>query len=1160
MGCEKSGEHSVSSPRTEPHDLDRSLNLAILNPVHLVDSSRSAPHPSYQGSIRYDIGMSNSPDNIELIARAKGGSQADLEALCQHVRAILEARLVDDSSRDITARPHPIASNIDQAMVVLTQQISAFSGTTEKELVQWLDRQLDQINADPRPDDETLHGQATLVVRTGDLEDPNQTLGRSDKAMRENVTDAPSPSDLTVGRSDETQHVKKTDKHASPAQADTIGRADVTLNRPLHEQVTLDATNMVNQGVATGGAEAKGSHSESDGGRPFGDYELLDLIAKGGMGVVYRARQRKLNRIVALKMILAGQFADEVDVKRFYGEAEAAARLRHRNIVGIHEVGECEGQHFFSMEFIDGQSLSQLVRENPLPPNQAAMIVQDIAAAMQYAHEQDILHRDLKPSNVLLDESNEPMITDFGLAKQVEGQSQLTMSGAIVGTPSYMPPEQASAQTDKVGVRSDVYSTGAILYELLTGTPPFRAATPFETIRQVLEREPISPRVVNSSIPVDLETICLKCLQKDPAARYATSQELADELRRFLAGEPIQARPISAIHRVWRWCKKNKVVSGISAAAVLLLCAFIVSLMIYASTSQRLLAKADHALEETLSSVNELFVIVSESRLLNEPGAKQLREDLLLKARNIYQRIHERQSDAPRIRHQLALSHYRVGRIMEELRSPDQAKQAYDKALSMQLQLITENPDNLEYLYDLSNTQNFLGRLEGGSMENPEQGLNWFEEVKRNRIELVRRAKDSAEYRRKLASVYMSCGLLMMKMGKSDLAKVEFDTAQEKRAALREQLLTRLKDGSIPQQESLDRRKTLILVNEDLAMGYHNLGMLAMQSMEKSLAALERETQKRKKGGKSDKDKLKTHVANAVRFRKRCIAHHQDSDKALGRAIEADKENLENKYRRAVFRRALGDAHNSEVIEELGKKDENGEDLVIEHAIGNLDEVLKHYEQAQTILQELVQENPRSSNYRSALAGLQAPSLARLYCDLGKVKLGFATFDKATKHFERLSQTIGSVPRYRFDLAKTHRGVGEQHTVTAEQMELRAKIADWEKPLKSFQQSKAILTKLCIDDPKKTSYKTELNGVNQDIVDIALAIHDVGLQTAGLLKKQKQVKPNDWDRPLLWLSKSKTILVQVRDEAKTKKVRDGIEKLLEHLDKDLAKLRKSKGG
>jgi len=316
--------------------------------------------------------------------------------------------------------------------------------------------------------------------------------------------------------------------------------------------------------------------------RYFGDYELLEEIARGGMGVVYKARQVTLNRIVALKMILAGQLAGEEDVQRFHAEAEAAAGLDHPGIVPIFEVGEHEGQHYFSMGFVEGSSLSAKVADGPLPPKEAAEYTKKVAEAVAFAHEQGVIHRDLKPANVLLDANDEPRVTDFGLAKKVEGDSGLTATGQILGTPGYMPPEQAAGKLDEVTETADVYSLGAILYNLLTARPPFQADNPLDTLMQVLEQEPVAPQRLNTKVDLDLQTIALKCLEKEPRRRYGSAQELVDELDRFLKGEPILARPISQTARAWRWCKRKPVVAG--------LCATVAALVLFVAVASPLVA------------------------------------------------------------------------------------------------------------------------------------------------------------------------------------------------------------------------------------------------------------------------------------------------------------------------------------------------------------------------------------------------------------------------------------------------------------------------------------------------------------------------------------------------------------------------------------------
>lgn len=337
----------------------------------------------------------------------------------------------------------------------------------------------------------------------------------------------------------------------------------------------------------------------------FGDYEILGEIARGGMGVVYKARQSRLNRIVAVKMILSGELASQESISRFFTEAQAAATLDHPGIVPVYEIGQHEGKHYFTMGYVEGQSLAQKVAQGPLDVQQAAMMTLKITEAIAYAHSHGVIHRDLKPANVLLDSHEEPKVTDFGLARKIDQDSGITHTGAVMGTPSYMPPEQAAGRTNQVGPRSDVYSLGAILYCLLTGNPPFRAATPIETMKQVLEKEPLSVHTMNSEVPKDLETICHKCLQKDPANRYDSATALALDLKRFLQGEPIEARSISFAERSWRWAKRHPLVVSVYALTFLLCCFALISWTAFSdSLTTRRIGQIQKGFDKFLDAAN----------------------------------------------------------------------------------------------------------------------------------------------------------------------------------------------------------------------------------------------------------------------------------------------------------------------------------------------------------------------------------------------------------------------------------------------------------------------------------------------------------------------------------------------------------------------------
>ena len=334
----------------------------------------------------------------------------------------------------------------------------------------------------------------------------------------------------------------------------------------------------------------------------FGDYELLAEVARGGMGVVFKARQKSLGRTVALKMILAGQLASPADVQRFRNEAAAAAQLDHSSIVPIYDIGECQGQHYYAMAYVAGSNLQQRVKQGPFLPHEAAELVSRIADAVHFAHEKGIVHRDLKPQNILLDGDGQPKVTDFGLAKRLEGDG-LTMTGDVLGTPAYMAPEQAAGRSREADRAVDIYALGAILYCLLTARPPFQAATLAETLRQVIEAEPVSPRLLNSGVPRDLETICLKCLQKQPARRYTTARALAEDLRRFGKHEPILARPVSTTEHVWKWVRRQPLLAGLFAFSSLAVVALIAVMSV---SNVKLRAKTEYAeQQQKLATKNE---------------------------------------------------------------------------------------------------------------------------------------------------------------------------------------------------------------------------------------------------------------------------------------------------------------------------------------------------------------------------------------------------------------------------------------------------------------------------------------------------------------------------------------------------------------------------
>jgi WD40 repeat protein len=370
-------------------------------------------------------------------------------------------------------------------------------------------------------------------------------------------------------------------------------------------------------------------------------YEVLDVLGWGGMGVVYRAWQQRLNRIVALKMVHAGAQASPQVLARFRVEAEAVARLHHPNIVQIHEVGQHAGSPFLVLELVDGPSLSHALAGTPQPARRGAELVEALARAVHSAHRQGVVHRDLTPANILLSADGAPKITDFGLAKIVIGGGDLrTQTGELLGTPSYMAPEQAASRHEAIGAATDVYALGAILYDVLTGRPPFKAESPLETLRQVTNDEPVPPSRLRPRLPGDLETICLKCLRKEPAQRYPSATALADDLERFLHGRPIRARRSGRAERAWRWCRRNRAVASLLACVATLLAGIAIAASIAATRlkvqrdlAHKNLERAQVAERDALAKLGDSYLAQAEAgRFSGRVGQRYASLDALAQA------------------------------------------------------------------------------------------------------------------------------------------------------------------------------------------------------------------------------------------------------------------------------------------------------------------------------------------------------------------------------------------------------------------------------------------------------------------------------------------------------------------------------------------------
>jgi tetratricopeptide (TPR) repeat protein len=428
-------------------------------------------------------------------------------------------------------------------------------------------------------------------------------------------------------------------------------------------------------------------------------YEILAELGRGGAGVVYKARQVALDRIVALKVLASGHNAAPIELARFQSEAEAVARLRHPHIVPIHEVGQADGRPYFVLEYLPGGSLAARLGNQPAQPRQAAEMMRTLARAIHYAHQNGIIHRDLKPGNILLDADGTPKVADFGLARRLDLEEaalrdRLTPSGVIMGTPSYMAPEQADGQTRHLGPAADIYALGGILYEMLTGRPPFLGVTLTETLLQVLDAEPIAPRRLRPHIPRDLETICLRCLQKGPASRYPSAEALADDLGRFLDGQPIHARPVGRGERLLKWARRRPAQAALLAVVALALilgAAGVIWHQIQLGHKNDSLSKALAEEERQRRRNLELLRLTLEveegygdyldEKLQPLPHLTDLRRQLLERRLAFYRPILEREPDDPQMRQTQGLAQLAVGVIQQKLERFDQAEQSYRAAL-----------------------------------------------------------------------------------------------------------------------------------------------------------------------------------------------------------------------------------------------------------------------------------------------------------------------------------------------------------------------------------------------------------------------------------------------------------------------------------------------
>ncbi len=730
------------------------------------------------------------------------------------------------------------------------------------------------------------------------------------KAETHRNTDAPSHDDVTAETQIETPSSRTT--------KNTNSRVDVVASPRAHREIPP----------------------------VLGDYELLEELGKGGMGVVFRARQRSMNRIVALKVIRPDRLANmaassrQRAIERFRIEAAAAARISHDNLVAVYEVGCDAGCHYLSMRYVEGPSLSELVRKNPADNRQAANWIEPICRAVHAVHRQQVLHRDLKPQNILLDNATgRTLLTDFGLAKLAEDEDGMTQTGETMGTPAYMSPEQFR-DAAHVTVAADVYSLGATLYCLLSGRPPFQASSGMQTMQQVLEVDALSLRQLNPAVDRDLETICMKCLEKEPLRRYASAELLADELKRYLDGRPILSRPLNVLERVLRWSRRNPLPAALIGVTFVAIVVAMAALGVSNVRTEAARKKSEESFQEAMSAVNDFFTRVSEERLLNEPGLQEVRHDLLKKARDYYEKFLKQRGDDPSLKSELAATQFRMGLILEELGTPEAALDWFVKARETQKSQAAAQPDSLEQTRTLSNTINAMGRASAklGRLDDAAEHFREAERLREGLIAQTKNADDKFELIRLHANCGMNLGVIERQRQNLDEAKLRYEVAQTQR------------EKALPQKPK-DRA-----MRRDLAKGFHNLANLAID--------------------RGDADAVRDNIGKAIEL--------------LEKLVQENARDLDDQYLLSLCYRLRGDQ-----FADLIASDQQAFPAAQED-----------YSQALRGVQRLSDLNPSVQKYLRELVGLLV-NLGQLDAQRERREEAIAHFRKAQAILQTLAQQSG---------------------------------------------------------------------------------------------------------------------------------------------------------
>jgi tetratricopeptide (TPR) repeat protein/tRNA A-37 threonylcarbamoyl transferase component Bud32 len=748
-------------------------------------------------------------------------------------------------------------------------------------------------------------------------------------------------------------------------------------------------------------------------------YEVLTLLGRGGMGVVYKARQKRLNRFVALKMLRGGVHAGPELRARFHVEAEALASLQHPNIVQIYEVDEHAGCPYIAMEFVEGGTLHDLLDGRPAAPRAAAELVETLARAMHAAHLRGIVHRDLKPANILMRRSDgpdsasrggpvwgsgievarfTPKVTDFGLAKHLaEGKGQ-TATGVIMGTPSYMAPEQARGRVREIGPPTDVYSLGAILFEVLTGRPPFEGQSGVDTLNRVVTEEPPAPSRLRPKVPRDLETICLKCLEKDPARRYGSAEHLADDLRRYLGGEPVAARPAGPGERLVKWVRRRPTraaLYGVTAAASVLM------LGTFAWSYTRILAERNQkekSLQVARKAVDDLYTKMASERLFDEPQLDPLCQELLEKASTLYEELAREHGDNPDVRRDAALAWFRLGEIHRLRDQRREAEEAYGEAIARQEELRRTDPGEPRHRQDLANSHNWLGEVLREEGRSPEAAEGHYRAALELQGQLVADRSGDATCRMEMARSHYNLAIVERETGRPAEARADYDRAVA--------LLTELHDSS-PAEPNYRQDLARALVNRGTLHRQDGRPDAAGQDYGRAVDLLTRLHHEF-----PSRAAYTAELAIALQDRGNLYysqGRQPDAQREHREALTLLRELVANFTGRPHYRKKKGI-----VLNNLG---------TVLSASGNRTEAEESWKQARAVFEELARENPEVADYQALLA-MTLGNLGWLRTDEKNWAEARRLIERGVENLRAALESNPRRPEYRLELRNQYQDLG----------------------------------------------------------------------------------------------------------------------------------------